>query len=319
MTKRLIDVHAHYVPDHYRKALMAAGHERPDGMPGIPMWSETGMLEMMDRNGIETAILSISSPGIHFGDDGAARTLARTVNQEGARLRETKPRRFGIFASLPLPDIEGSLREIDYAFDTLGADGVVLKTNNAGLYPGDPAFAPVFAELDRRSAVVFFHPTSPHCSCCSIGARALPRPALEFMFETTRAVTDLILTGTLDRCRKLKVIVPHAGATLPVLIDRIAAFSPILPKHENITPAVVVETLGRIYYDLAGAPVPRLLPALQSLVDNSHILYGSDWPFTPEPAVAGLLGQLKAFFGASGISDDIARDNALALFPRLAT
>ncbi len=314
---RLIDVHAHFVPEQYRAAAIAAGHGQSDGFPGFPAWSEAGMLEMMDRLGISTALLSISSPGVHFGNDKAAGELARIVNREGARLKAAHPTRFGHFASLPLPHVEGALREITIAFDELDADGIVIQSNNGGLYPGDPSLEPVFAELDRRSAVIFMHPTSPKCPCCSIGRPLLPQSILEFMFETTRAVTDLVLSGTLERYPNIKLIVPHGGATLPVLADRISLAVSILPALQ-LTPAAVMTSLSKLYFDMAGAPLPRQLPALRTFADPSRLLYGSDWPFTPEPAVASLLGRLEAGLeGEPDLLEAICRNNALSLFPRL--
>ncbi|HEY5647288.1 MAG TPA: amidohydrolase family protein [Pseudomonadales bacterium] len=205
-TSGLVDVHHHFLPDSYRRAATAAGHAQPDGMPELPAWSEAEMLAMVDAVAIEFAALSISSPGAHFGDDGAARDLARLANEEGARLKSTHPTRVGFFASLPLPDVAGALAEIDHALDVLHADGVVLYSNNGGVYPGDCRLDTVFAELDRRKAIVFIHPTSPHCPCCTQGEHPLPRPVLGFMFETTRAVTNLIVSGTLARTKACMMV-----------------------------------------------------------------------------------------------------------------
>ncbi|MGW7645211.1 amidohydrolase family protein [Streptomyces bobili] len=160
MSSGLVDVHAHLLPDFYVQQATAAGHAHPDGMGGWPSWSVTAHLDLMDRNGIETAMLSISSPGVHFGDDKTARLLARRVNEYAAELTRDHPGRFGNFVSLPLPDVDGTLEEIPWAFDELGADGVALMTHTHGMYLGDERLDPVFAELDRRRAVVFLHPTS---------------------------------------------------------------------------------------------------------------------------------------------------------------
>lgn len=315
---RCIDVHSHFIPDAYRSAAVAAGHSKPDGMPALPPWSEKLMLETMDRLGIESTFLSISSPGVHFGDDSAARALARSVNTTGAALKTTHPDRFGHFASLPLPDVEGALSELQFVFDHLGSDGIILESNSGGIYPGDPKFEPVFQELDRREAVVLLHPTSPDCPACNPPSVELPRPVLEFMFETARAVTNLLLSGTLTRYPRIKFIIPHAGATIPVLADRIAMVTGILPNLTATTPAEIFAQLGKLYYDMAGAPVPRLLPALQTFADPQRLLYGSDWPFTPEPAVARLRDQLDDYLaGEPTLHKAICRENALALFPRL--
>ncbi len=315
---KCIDVHSHFIPDAYRAAAVSAGHAQPDGMPGFPPWSSELALATMDRLGIETSFLSISSPGIHFGDDYAACLLARTVNDSGAALKAAHPARFGHFASLPLPDVNGALEELARALDVLGSDGVILESNSGGLYPGDPKFEPVMAELDRRAAVVLLHPTSPDCPVCKPPSVAPPRPILEFMFETARAVTNLLLSGTLTRYPRIRFIIPHAGATLPVLADRIAMAAGILPDMGALTPEKILALLGRLYYDMAGAPVPRLLPALQSFADPSRLLYGSDWPFTPEPAVVRLRAQLDAHLASDpALLANICRNNALSLFPRL--
>ena len=164
-------------------------------------------------------------------------------------------------ASLPLPDVAGALDEIAYAYDELGVDGVVMLTNVNGTYLGDATLEPVFDELDRRRARIFLHPTSPVCwEHTSFGR---PRPMLEFLFDTTRAVVDLVLSGTIARHPDLEIIVPHAGAALPVIADRVAAFSMILPDVDPATD--VLADLARLHYDLAGFPLPRQLDALLAL------------------------------------------------------
>ncbi len=285
-----IDVHAHYIPDFYREAAVAAGHAQPDGMPGFPAWSPAEMLAMMDRQGIARAYLSISSPGVHFGDDAAAGKLARAVNEEAARTCKAHPGRFGFFASLPLPDVAGALAEAELAFDGLDADGVVMESNHDGVRIGDPALDPLLEMLNRRKAVVFLHPTSPKCSCGVGHSPALPAPILEFMFETTRAVTNIILARVPTRFPDIRFIIPHAGAAVPALADRIAMVAGVFPALAGLTPADVIRQLGGFYYDMAGAPLPRLLPTLRTFADDGKLLYGSDYPFTTEP----LVGRLRA-------------------------
>jgi predicted TIM-barrel fold metal-dependent hydrolase len=317
-----IDVHAHYLPERYREALLAAGHGKPSGMPGIPKWSVDDALGMMDRLQIASAVLSISAPGLHFGDDAAARELARHVNEVGAQIVQRHPQRFGLFASLPLPDIKGSLAEIEHAFDTLNADGIVVETNHNGIYLGDPKFDPVFAELNRREATLFIHPTNPYCTCCQ-GDTALPPigypfPMIEFMFETTRAVFNLILSGTLEKFPDIKVIVPHAGAAISVLADRVAGLAPALGLAKPLDPASFFKALSKLHYDLAGFPEPRQLGALLQIADPKRIFYGSDWPFTPEPLAAELANKLDRSTLIGPMHKNFMRENALALFPRFA-
>jgi predicted TIM-barrel fold metal-dependent hydrolase len=195
--EQLIDVHAHFLTDAYVIAARAAGHVHPDGMAGWPNWSAEEHLRLMDRWGVATAMLSISSPGTHFGDDAAARRLTREVNEAGAAISRDNPGRFGHFASLPLPDVSGALDELGYALGELGCDGITVETNSTGVYLGNERYEPLYRELNRRRAVVFVHPTSPPCA--ETTALGRPRPMLEFIFDTTRAVSDLVFTGTLVR------------------------------------------------------------------------------------------------------------------------
>jgi predicted TIM-barrel fold metal-dependent hydrolase len=313
------DVHAHFLTDRYRAEASAAGHSQPDGMPGLPVWSVELALQSMDRFGISTAMLSVSSPGVHFGDDDAARALARSVNEEAAAAVRAYPERFGHFASLPLPDVKGALAEIEFAFDVLHVDGVVLETNHHGIYLGDDRFDSVFAELNRRKAVVFIHPTSPNCTCCQNPSLGFPRPMVEFMFETTRAVSNLLLKGVLKKHPDIKLIIPHAGAALPILVDRIIGLSPALGLDEPVEPDEVFSQLRKLYFDLAGFPVPRLLPALLSIADPDKLLYGSDWPFTPNAIVESLIQKLaETDQFDEAFKRKIFSQNAHSLFSRFA-
>ena len=318
-----IDIHHHYLPDFYRAALVASGHSHPDGMSAIPDWSEADAIRTMDRLGIEKAYLSISSPGVHLGDDAAARSLAAYVNDEGARLKRAYPDRFGLFASTPLPDVAGALAEIGRAYDELGADGVVFETNFGGEYLGDEALAPVYDELDRRSAVLFLHPTSSPCGCWTPpgGGQSrgvdlgYPRPMLEFIFDTTRSVTQMLLSGTLAKHPRIRLVVPHAGAALPILADRIAMLLSMGLQADPAAPRDIRAALRGLHYDLAGAPVPTLLQALLDIADPAKLHYGSDWPFTPVEVVADLANKLDETPLLGGALREAAmRGNAAALF-----
>ena len=190
---------------------------------------------------------------------------------------------------------------------------MVLLTHVGDTYLGDPALEPVFAELDRRRARVFIHPTSPPCwQHTSLGR---PRPMIEFLFDTTRAVTNLVLSGTIARHPGIELIVPHAGAALPSIADRVAAFAFVLA---DVDPGVdVAATLGRLHYDLAGFPLPRQLEALANLTTLDHLHYGSDYPFTPEPVVARLAEQLLDHGPRGGLVERLTA-NTRRLFPLLA-
>ena len=315
MSSEKIDLHAHYIPDFYRDALLAAGQGQPDGIPGIPGWDEASALKTMDEQNIRTAILSISSPGVHFGDPGNAAALARQVNEEGARLVERYPGRFGFFASLPLPEFDESVKELRYALDVLHADGIVLESNQRGVYLGDERLEPIYAEVAARNSLVFTHPTTP------FGAEHLsgryPRPMLEFMFESTRSVADFILSGVLSRHPALRLIVPHAGAALPVLVNRIDMLLPLLTTPGDEPALSARDAMRQLHFDLAGAPVEELLQALLSTADATHLHYGSDYPFTP----AGTCWRLAEQLEKTSLLDDRLRDqmfhgNARNLLPR---
>ena len=313
-----IDVHAHFLPDDYRQAALAAGQSHPDGMPALPEWSEDDALALMDRLAIRTAMLSISSPGVHFGDDRAARELARSCNRQGCELVGKHRGRFGLFAALPLPDVSGAISEAIYALDELGADGVTIETNHGGLYLGDPALGPLMQVLDRRRAVVFIHPTSPGCGGCLDLAFGQPRPVIEFIFETTRAVTDMLYHRTLERFPNIRFIVAHAGAALPVVAQRIADQASNLSLDPPLTRDEVFATLRQFHYELAGSPIPTAARALLDIADPSCIHYGSDWPFMPGDYAAKLAGAIDGTdLFDDGLRRRILLDNALDLFPRL--
>ena len=314
ISPRAIDVHAHYLPPSYRAALARAGIEHPDGMPAVPEWSESSAIALMDEVGIGAALLSISSPGVHFLEPRERAALARAVNEEGASACRAHPGRLGLLASLPLPDVEASLRAIEHADDALSVDGFSLMTNYDGSYLGDPRFEPVMDELDRRGALVALHPTSPP------GVEALacgrPAPMLEFPFDTTRAVANLILTGTLARHPRIRVIVPHVGSALTVLSDRVQGF---VRAFDGPDAADVFGALGKLWFDVTGDAFPNALAALLRIAAPDRVLYGSDMPFGPPTHM--LAGRRAASARRPARRRRPARAatrNALALIPRLA-
>ena len=309
----LVDVHAHFTTDHYIAAAKAAGHVEPDGMPEDywPQWSAAEHLDLMGRAGIATALLSISSPGVHFGDDIAARALARHVNDVGAEVVRAHPDRFGLFASLPTPDIDGALAETARAFDELGAAGVVLMSNSRGAYLGDDRLAPVLAELNRRRAILFLHPVSTegheYVDC------GRPRPMLEFLFDTARTVVDFILSGAAERYPDLRVIVPHMGGVLPLLADRVELFRGV--TSFDAPDPIVFDSLRRLHYDLAGEPSAEQLAVLRSISVPDRLLYGSDHAWSRPPVVLSALARLDALAprGEDGTWRELTTHNARAL------
>jgi 6-methylsalicylate decarboxylase len=293
-TNDLIDVHAHFTTPHYVEVTKAAGHVSPDGMPEAywPQWTAQQHLDLMDEAGIGRAVLSLSSPGVYFGDERAARSLAREVNEFCAEVVREHPPRFGQFATLPLPDVDGSLTELAYCFDQLGVEGVVLLSNHSGIRLGDKRFHPVLAELDRRAAVVLLHPTS--CAGHDELSCGRPRPMIEFLFETARTVIDFILSGGAERFGRIRLIVPHLGGVLPLLRERVELFRTINGEPTDRT--TVDETLGRFYYDLAGTPSRPQIAALTSIAKSDRLLYGSDYAWTRREHVLRLLTSLDVAF-----------------------
>ncbi len=303
----LTDVHAHFVTDDYVTAAIASGRRNPDGMPGWPSWDAEENLQLMDSWGVGTAVLSVSSPGTHFGDNAAARTLSRQVNEFGAAVAQKYPSRFGHFASLPLPDAAGSLEELRYALDELGSDGVTVESNAHGSYLGDESFEPVWAELSRRQAVVFVHPTSPACADAICLGR--PAPMMEFIFDTARTVSDLLFRGVFTRHPGIEWIFTHGGGALPLLADRLEMFRSAFaaaggPGFGPADAPTVQAQLRRLWFDMAGTPFPNQVPALVKAFGSDRVLYGSDYCWTPAPGVTAQLASVDAASGdGSGGTD----------------
>ncbi|MFG2631136.1 amidohydrolase family protein [Streptomyces sp. NPDC048473] len=311
----LVDTHAHFLTPDYVHAARAAGHIHPDGMGAWPTWSAEAHIRLMDRWGVKISLLSISSPGTHFGDDSEARALTRHVNESAAAVRREHPNRFGHFASLPLPDVDGALAEVAYAMDHLGSDGVTVETNTHGVYLGDASYEPLYAELNRRRTPVFLHPTSPpHAEDVALGR---PRPMLEFIFDSTRTVSDLLFSGVFQRYPDIPWIVSHGGGALPLLTDRMELFRSVF--SEGAEGRFIPEQVSRLWFDMAGTPFPHQIPALTAVVGNNRLLYGSDYCWTP---VAGVDAQIASIAAAPQPGDDTWRAlttrNAHRLFSRLA-
>lgn len=308
----LVDGHAHFLPDWYRDEAMAAGHFIPDGMPGWPNWSLDEHLRLMDEQGIQRSILSISSPGVYFGDQAAAIDLAARVNDYAADLQNAHPDRFRFFASLPLPDVNAALIELERAFE-LGAAGVIIESNVHGRYPADPEFEPIWQALHERSAPLFLHPTSPPYS--DAVAQGFPKPVMEFLFDTTRAVFGMAVAGVLSRYPEMRVIMPHCGAVLPLLIERLEMFQRGFPSDGESQPESLTESLARLWFDLAGAPLSDQVPAIIKRFGPDHILFGSDYCFTPAALVAAQIAELDA--GWEGVFPrdwrELVADNARTL------
>jgi predicted TIM-barrel fold metal-dependent hydrolase len=269
----------------------------------------------MDKGGVRAAILSLpSTPGLWFNLSPADATrMARTCNEFGATMVRDHPGRFGLFATLPMLDIEATLKELAVAFDTLKADGVGLQTNYGDKWPGNPIYQPVFQELNRRKAVVYFHPLVAAC-CAQLTVGTFPA-VIEVPHDTTRAVTSLLLSGAFARYRDIRWLFSHAGGTVPMLAGRIDYFHSRAQNRAEFAPEGIEAELKRLHYDTANATHPASMAALLKLVPDSQVVFGTDYPYVGIGTQAQSLGGL----GLSAAQvQAIESGNALRLMPRLA-
>ncbi|KAI4134264.1 MAG: hypothetical protein LQ347_001670 [Umbilicaria vellea] len=256
----------------------------------------------MQQLSITKSIISITSPGTHLtpNDNASGRALTRACNTYAASLASRRPAQFGFWATLPLPDVGGSLDEIAHALDELHADGIALETNHHGHYLGDAAFDAVFAELERRHATVFIHPTGPCIAHATGPQRAVPlpqypNPMFEFFFDTARAVVNLFLSGTIARCPNVTFVLSHGAGALPPIIERFTSFATsILGLELEINSDLVKETMRRQFYlDLAGFVFPDQIHGVLRVVGPDRLLYGSDYPYTPAKGVEMLVRKME--------------------------
>jgi 6-methylsalicylate decarboxylase len=303
--KPRIDVHHHYLPPFHRPVLLAnrAG-------AGLPDWSAQMSLDDMDKSGIATAVLSCVQPGIWFGQVEPARKLARDVNDYGAGMVRDHKGRFGLFAAIPLPDPDGSLKEIEYALDTLKADGIGLFTSYQDKYLGDPAFVPVLEELNRRKAVVYVHPVTP--ACCGALIKGIPPGTIEYATDSTRTITSLIFgeAGSAFRFPDIRWIWSHSGGTLPFLTGRLVRLAS--ERKDARMPDGPLPILRKYNYEIAQGNTPGQLAALMKLVTVSQVLFGTDYPYrTGLEAVEGL----RDYQFGEADQAAIDRGNAMKLLP----
>jgi predicted TIM-barrel fold metal-dependent hydrolase len=315
-----IDLHHHVVEPELAARLAGKGIEWTGGK-GIPPWDPSFALESMDRLGIAAAVAS-THPHTYWDVLGEAGSETERWTRQGneflARVVQNDPQHFGGFASLPLPNPEAACRELEYALDVLRLDGVHLLTSVGGLYPGDPALEELFQELDRRSAVVVLHPntTPPGSDRLRVVA---PASLVEFVFDTTRCVANLLYSGTLDRYPAVRYIVPHAGGTIPYLAARMEMGAQYSPALRERVPQGALTYLRRLYYDTAVSTSPVTLAGLKAFVPAGQIVYGSDLPHIQ----GAVQDRFTAGLDGSPLFDEseraaINRENALQLFPRFA-
>ncbi len=310
-TAHRIDVHQHVVPPFYAKALSTHGGD-PSGTV-VPKWTPNSAIGFMDSQEIATGILSLTAPSVVRWHKRERREMARRVNEYTAELVTKRPDRFGNFATLPLPDVDGALLELDYALDTLQADGVILLANYVGKYLGDPIFEPLWAELDRRETVVFVHPGQPPLPTIA----GVAGPLVDYPFDTTRAAVQLVLNGTMDRYPRVRVILAHAGGFLPYASHRFAELARVfVPEVPNANDLLV--KFQRFYFDTALSSGPAALPTLKAFAGGSQILFGSDFPYAPAGVASSFTEKLDAYDGLTADEHAaISHRNAWNLFPRL--
>jgi 6-methylsalicylate decarboxylase len=267
----VIDVHAHFTPPQYIQDLAGTKLLQPPTLA----WSVAKHIEEMDAAGVSRSILSVTTPGVTLGDAPANRRMARYTNDYAAKLVADHPGRLGQFTALPLTDVEGSLRELEYGLDQQKSQGVCVFTSYGQRWLGDKSFDPVFEELNRRRAVVYVHPSSPQC--CGGLLPYLPDAMIEYGTDTTRAIAHYIYSGAAERYPEVRMIFSHAGGTMPYLIERfeIADRSFVKDRTRNGFKAAA----AKFFYDTAQSANPATMGALQKVVPDSQIVFGTDYPF----------------------------------------
>lgn len=305
----IVDVHHHALPPPYLAELSSVGIQ---ALPGydFPEWSPERSLQIMDEHGIERAVLSLSAPGLYFGDEDQTRRLARAVNEYLASLTEAEPR-FGAFGCLPLPDVAASIAEAEAALERFRLEGVVIYTNSGGIYPGDERLEPLMNYLSTQEAVVFVHPVQP---CHQYEAPLPVRPSiLEFVFESTRAAASLVANRTLARFPGIRFILAHGGGTLPYLAERLGH----LRRDQAVTRRDSLEVdrdLAGFFYDLASCTRAHALACLTSVAPPHHLLFGTDLPFETSATVRAAIAELQSNPAVTdGALSGLWRDNARRL------
>jgi 6-methylsalicylate decarboxylase len=309
---RRIDVHHHCYPtawfNKYRAQLLGSDSD-PEVLKD---WTPQKNIDAMDRNGIATGMASLGNPSVAAADVQEGRSLARSSNEFMAQMARDYPGRFGVFAALPMTDIDGSLAEIAHVYDVLKVDGIGLLTSYGDKYPGHVSFAPIFKDLNRRKAVVFIHPST--ANCCRRVQPEIPDSAVEYPFDEVRCITSLLFSGTFSKFADIRFIFTHAGGPLPVLAARLEQQM----RHPEIAariPNGIPYELRKLHYEVANSTVsPSAMAALTALVPPSQLLFGTDFPYVEmEKTIDGLahLGYTPETLRA------LNRANAETLFPRL--
>jgi len=310
---RRIDVHFHLIPQFYQDAAYAAGAGPAIGR--YPQWSPERALDVMDANGIEVALTSLAQPGVQFGDPKAADVLARRCNEYAAELNARWPKRFGALAVVPMWDVRAAVAEIEHALDVLKLHGACLFASYGEKFLGDPWFDAVLAALDERAAVVFVHPAL-HPSSRKLD---LPWPGfmMEYLFDTTRAVVNLVFGGAIERFPRIRFVLAHAGGLVPYFAWRLSMSPMIDARLPQLSREQVQARLRRFWYDIALSPTAPTLACLAAVASPDRIVFGSDWPFANAGVVAEAVLTYEAVTSISPAQRAaVDRSNALSLFPQ---
>jgi predicted TIM-barrel fold metal-dependent hydrolase len=305
-----IDVHHHFFPQFLLDAWQKAGIRNA---PVVQNWKLEATLDQMDRGGVATAILSLPT-GLNLPDLNVeqSRHLTRLVNEYVVETMKDHPGRFGLFAFMPMPDVESTRREIEYALDELKADGIGLNTSYGDKWLGHPDFKPVMDELNRRKAIVYVHPLAPQC--CGNLMTNVPASFIEYPQDTNRAVMSLLLSTTFTRTRDIRWIFSHAGGAVPLLAGRINSLTKIQKTNADSLPDGIDFELKRLHYETANAAYAPNMAALLKYVPISQVLFGTDYPYVSVTENVSDLGKV-------GLSGDelkaVESDNAMRLIARL--
>ncbi len=310
---RRIDVHHHFAPPRYVKDLGAKNlfNGSPGSARATYEWTPAMSLEDMDKGGTQTAVTSVYN-GSALANHPQARRIARETNEYAAQMGRDYPGRFGSFAVLPLPDVDGSLREIEYALDVLKADGVFMMTSYGNQWLGDPAFKPVFEELNRRKTIVYTHPHGPDATEGILPG--IPPSVIEFGTDTTRTIASMLFSGNAVRFPNVKMIYSHAGGTMPFILERFTRIADT-PQHKGKFPRGILYEIKKFYYEIAQASHPYAMSSLRSFMPISQILFGTDFPYRSAADMGR--GLVKSGFSPREIAA-INHGNAAKLLPRFA-
>lgn len=317
----MIDIHGHILTKGYLDLLEAHGATREDGFP-LPTWSEEDALAFLDEASIRYQVLSLSSPHPYFGDAAESAVFCHAFNDETARVVARHPDRFGFCAVVPLPDVDAAIVEATRAIGDLNALGVKPASNSRGLYLGDERLDPLFDRLESiaekrgHDVICLIHPSRPEPIAEGVFSTG-PVPLYEFLTDTTRAVLNMIAHDVPRRFPRVQIVVPHCGSFLPNVARRIEGAEPILEKAHMMSHVDVPANLARLWFDTAGDPVPNLLPLLLTITSPDHVLFGSDYPFTPRSQALANIRRLQEFLASdrrlTKHADDILDNNTLKL------